>query len=357
MDPILDVFAGDAFSALELTAAISIVPPQYGRINQLGIFTEEGIPTTAAAIEFDNGVLNLIPSKPRGDTPHKNKSGKRSMKHFSIPHFPVDDKIYPSDVQNVREFATTQLRTPEAVVNKKLMELSKKHDITNEWLKSGAIRGKIYDADGTTILLDLFAEFNVSEVTCGFNFAAVDEAGIANVLAQCDTVVGSTEDELKGDTMAYVHALCSPGFWTAFVNHPAVRAAYANYTNMVNTVLGYAGAQANPLRNDVRKGFFFKGILWEEYRGKATYLNADGVTVTTNNFIPTDTARFFPIGTTETFRHYNAPADWMQTANTIGQPKYAQIVPEKGGRYWEVVTESNPLPLCLRPKLLIKGTK
>jgi hypothetical protein len=64
-----------------------------------------------------------------------------------------------------------------------------------------------------------------------------------------------------------------------------------------------------------------------------------------------------PIGTQETFRGYNAPADWMETVNTVGLPKYSKVVPEQGGRYVEILSESNPLPLCLRPKVLIKGAR
>ncbi len=348
-DLLTDVFAGDAFSVVELTDAINLVPTQYGLLNKLGIFQEEGIPTTSVAVEFNNGVLNLIPSKPRGETPHKNISAKRSLKHFTVPHFPVGDKIFPSDVQNVREFGTNQLRTPESVMNKKLIELSNKHDITNEWLKCGAIAGKILDADGST-LLDLFSEFNVSETQIFFDLDDED----ADIVGSSQEVLGSIEDNLQGDVMDYAMAACSPQFWAKFITHPKVQAAYTNYQNSVNSVVGYAGPSANPGRNDVRKGFYFGGMLWAEYRGKATYTADDG-TITTQNFIETNMARFFPVGTNSSFKHYNAPADNMEAVNTVGQPKYAQVTRDPKGKFWDVDTESNPLPLCLRPKLLVKG--
>ena len=47
MPTALDIFNQDAFSAASLTGAISIVPNNYGRIGELGIFTPEPIPTTS----------------------------------------------------------------------------------------------------------------------------------------------------------------------------------------------------------------------------------------------------------------------------------------------------------------------
>jgi len=63
------------------------------------------------------------------------------------------------------------------------------------------------------------------------------------------------------------------------------------------------------------------------------------------------------MGTQDTFRSYFAPADWMETVNTVGLSKYAKVLPDRGGRWVELLSESNPLPLCLRPKVLVKGAR
>ncbi len=74
-------------------------------------------------------------------------------------------------------------------------------------------------------------------------------------------------------------------------------------------------------------------------------------------FVADDEAHFFPLGTAMTFRTHFAPADFNETANTLGLPLYAKQEPRKFGRGTDLHTQSNPLPVCLRPEVLVKGTK
>ena len=51
-DEIINPFDQDAFSMANLCAAIDIMPNNYGRINQLGVFnTESNITTRTAIVE------------------------------------------------------------------------------------------------------------------------------------------------------------------------------------------------------------------------------------------------------------------------------------------------------------------
>ena len=45
-----------------------------------------------------------------------------------------------------------------------------------------------------------------------------------------------------------------------------------------------------------------------------------------------------------------------ETANTLGQPLYAKQEPRKFERGTDLHTQSNPLPMCHRPGVLIKLT-
>ncbi len=366
MPNIIDIFSGDAFSVKELTDSINLFPNQYGMISGFNLFNHKGVSTTSVGVEINQGVLNLIQSKPRGSQANKNIRGKREMRFFEIPHFPLDDTIRPSDIQNVRAFGSAdQAKTPETEIADRLAEMSKKHDITLEYLNAGAIAGQILDADGS-VILDIFDQFNVTENKVDFDLTNDD----AELMEKTQEVWGLIEDNLDGDTLEGVAALCSPAFFKSLVTHPAVVNSFKEYranetrrTNILSQA-GNAGAgltgsaeqATDPLRSDVRKGFFWQDIWWFEYRGKATFKQEDGDTAT-RNFITPNTCRFLPIGTQDTFRSYSAPADWMETVNTVGLPKYAKIVPDQGGRWVELISESNPLPLCLRPKVLIKGAR
>ena len=105
------------------------------------------------------------------------------------------------------------------------------------------------------------------------------------------------------------------------------------------------------LINDVRRGFTYAGITFEEYRGQAT--DPSG---TTRRFIAAGEAHAFPLGTVDTFGTYFAPADFNETVNTIGQTLYAKQEPRKFDRGTDLHTQSNPLPMCHRPGVLVKLT-
>ena len=64
----------------------------------------------------------------------------------------------------------------------------------------------------------------------------------------------------------------------------------------------------------------------------------------------------FPLGTVDTFGTYLAPADFNETVNTLGQPLYAKQEPRKFERGTDLHTQSNPLPMCHRPGVLVKLT-
>ena len=101
----------------------------------------------------------------------------------------------------------------------------------------------------------------------------------------------------------------------------------------------------------MRAGFNFGGLTFEEYRGQATDLN--GVS---RRFIAAGEAHAFPLGTIDTFSTYFAPADFNETANTLGQVLYAKQQPRKFERGTDLHTQANPLPMCHRPGVLVKLT-
>jgi hypothetical protein len=51
-------------------------------------------------------------------------------------------------------------------------------------------------------------------------------------------------------------------------------------------------------------------------------------------------------------------ADFVETANTIGLPRYAkQAVDQQFARWVMLHVQSNPLPICTRPCVLIKAKR
>lgn len=332
----LNPFSNDAFNMVALTAAINKIPNNYGRLEQLNLMPADGVRTRTILIEEMSGVLNLLPTMPVGAPGSLGTQGKRKVRSFVIPHIPHDDVVLPEEVQGLRAFGSeNELEALSNLIAKKLQNMRNKHAITLEHLRMGALKGVILDADASTIY-DLYSEFGITQKTVNFALTTNTTEVISKVLE----VKRHIEDNLRGEFMTGIMCLCSQGFFDALTTHSKVKEAYQRWQN------------GQILFTDNRTNFSFGGVVFEEYRGQAT--DAAG---NVRKFIADDEAHFFPLGTASTFRTFYAPADFNETANTLGLSLYAKQAPRKFERGTEVHTQSNPLPICLRPEVLVKGTK
>ena len=339
---LIDAFKGSAFKMSSLADAISVVPNSYGRVRELGLTRTRNIPTTTFQIEFKNGVLNLLNTSTRGGSGGTvGKSPKRNIRNYSVLHIEHDEFIYADDIQDVRAYGSEyMLQGLTELMNDKLETLSNKFDITEEWHLVNMIQGKLIDADGTE-LFNAFTDFGESETSIDFDFGNAN----ANMGTKLLNVVRHMEDNLLGESMTGAHALVDSDWFDAFTTHTSVEEAYKYYASV-----------QEPLREDTRRRFVHKGVAIEEYRGTASYLDADD-TVTNRKFITANEARFFPLGTRQTFQNFNGPADFVSSANKPGQRLNVRMLPDPSGKdkFVGVHAQMNPFWLCTRPALLVRG--
>lgn len=340
MPQLIDFFHPDAFSLVSNTAAIQSFPTTYGRIGELGLFVAEPVNTNTVVIEVQNNTLNLLPTKPYDAPPTYGTLGRRNIRTFVIPHIPHDDRVYARDVAGVRSFGTDNIfMTVEELYARKLQTMKRKHDITLEHLRASALRGVPLDADGTE-LYDYYDQWGVTQQSQSFALTT----STTEVLNKVTALKRYFEQNLKGETMTGVHVLCSSGFFDAFIAHATVKDAYK-----------YFAATQAPLRDDLRSGFNYGGVVFEEYVGSASDIDGN-----VRLFVPTDEAIAFPMGTQNVFRTIYAPSPtYAETVNTMGQPLYARSAPDPLGlgRWIDILTEQNPLPMVKRPDLLVRLTK
>lgn len=335
--PTLNPFDNDAFTIRNLSAAIQILPNQYGRLNELGLFSPKGVTTRSIMVESYLGILNLLPTRPVGSPGTLARRGTRNVRSLTIPHIPHDDAILPDEYANIRAFGTeNQLMTLAGVMNEHLANAKAKFAITWEFMRWGALKGCIYDGEGTQ-LYNLFSEFEVQQKSISFALSSSS----TEVQPKCFELSRYLEDNLKGEVMSGVRAMVSPEFFDALITHKTVKEAYANYT-----------AAQSMLGGDPRKSFTFAGITFEEHRGVA-----DDVNGTAQKFVPENEGIAFPIGTVNTFKEFYAPADFLETVNTEGQQLYAKQKVKDFDRGVDLHFQSNPLPVCLRPNLLVRLVK
>jgi len=329
--------SSDAFNLVSMTQAINFLPNNYGRVRELSLFPDKGITTRTVVVEEKNGVLNLLQTLPVGAPGQQNKLGRRKVRSFMVPHIPMDDVIFPSEFNGVRAFGQENvLETLSGVMNDHLQTAKNKFAITLEHLRMGALKGIILDADGSQ-LYNLYSEFRIPAKTIDFDLGTSGTI----VRDKCVELLRYMEDNLLGETMSGVRVLCSADFFDALVSHTSVSSVYQNTL-----------AAAQVMGADLRKGFLFAGVTFEEYRGSAS--DADG---NIRKFIEDDEAHAFPMGTQECFKTIYAPADFLETVNTVGLPMYAKQQMRDWNRGVDLHIQSNPLPICFRPALLVKLLK
>jgi hypothetical protein len=329
----LDIFKSDAFSVTSLTDAINKIKFVPGQVGASGLFTSTSVSTLSIVLEEKNGILSLVPRSGRGAPGTTLDKSQRTARSFIIPHFEIDDAIMADEVQGVRAWGSeTQTETVMGKVGERLAIHSQSLDATEEYARIGAIKGTITYADGGT--MSLFTEFGVSAQTeVDFNLDAASPA--SGILRQtCAAVVRTIQDELDGTPLQGVKAYCSAEFYDALIAHPEVRDTYLGYIQAADLRGGYAYGS-----------FTFGGITFEEYRGS----------VGGQRFVEANKAYFFPIGAPGLFRTYYAPADYIETVNTMGMARYAKQYPMDNGKGINLEVQTNALSLCTRPRALVKG--
>ncbi len=334
--PAIDIFKGDAFSLIELTSAVNKLPHKPGRIGQLGVFFEKGIATTKAFIEERAGRLYLVQSVPRGGVPQVNLHSSRRVMEVPTLHLPLQDRLNADELQDVRAFGSpNQLESVQPVLTERMSTMTRSIEATLEWQRLGALRGKVLDADGTEVL-DLFSLFQVAQPTeVDFDLDNASPAPGA-IRGKCSNIIRAMEDELEETPLGGVTGLCGKTFFDALVDHPETREAYQRWN---------AGEYLR--ERTARRTFYYAGITFEEYRGK----------VGNTQFVADDKCHFFPTGTDGVFQTVFAPANYIETVNTIGLPYYAKTVADEAGRWVDLHVQSNPLSYCTRPRTLIQGKR
>lgn len=335
MNLVINPFDASGYTLAEMTQAINILPNVYTRLGQLGLFRFEGVTQRSVIIEQAEGVLNLLPTVPLGGPATVANRDTRSMRSFTVPWIPHDDAITPQDIQGVRGFGVADAADPLAtIMERKLTRMRVKHAQTREYMEINALKGIVKDGAGTT-LYNYFTEFGLSQQAVDF----VLGTGTTNIQTKVREVLRKVETELRGETMNGVLAMVSPEFFDRLIGHAKVEDAYKYFSS--------TGAQ--PLREDTRRRFPFAGIVFEEYN--ATVTLSTGATET---LVTASEGMAFPLGTLDTFVTYGAPANLIETVNTMGLPMYARQLARQDGTAIDVKTEASILPVNKRPRLAVR---
>jgi hypothetical protein len=335
MDNVLDVFNSDAFSFVALTDAINKIPFAPSRASTVVDWNEQGVTTTSIEFEQVENVLTLINPSPRGGPGDTRAKPKRNVETMAIPHYELNGGVNADEVQGVRAFGQGSImQTVQNKIGEVQAVQAQDFDATLEYQRIGALSGIVLNGDATTYV-NLFTKFNVTPQTeVDFNLDSTADDGA--LLATCSAVVRGMARALGGTQFQGVYAFTSDTFWDALMKNTERRKTYQ-------------AQNAAQLRDgNAWSTFSYGGITFENYRG--------GVgTEEGTPFIPTDKAWLFPVGVPRLFRTVYAPADYVETVNTVGLPRYSRVTPWENQKGVGIDSQMNALSYCTRPRALFKG--
>ena len=327
----------DPFSVVEMTDAVNKLPLAPLRFS--GMFETAGLSTTHMAFDCKRGRIILIPDSPREADPEyvTGQTEKREVKLLSCTHLSQADTLSPEDLQDVREFGSaSEPVTMVRMINDKLSALKRNLDMTLEFHRLGAMKGIVLDADGKTVLHDIFDTFGVKQKKYELRFPATVAQNENPVLTGIMAAKRTIEAAMGGNPCTGISAVIGSNAYDKLTSHALVREAY----NL------WAANQSNFGDNDYRRrGFPYGGILWIE---------ASDV-VGGRKLVDDNKGHLFPTGP-GIWKMFHAPASWWETVNTRGLSFYARMDDRGKGRGYEIQIQSNPLTLCMFPEALVELT-
>ena len=329
----MEPFNDPQFSVIALTAALNDQPFVPGQIGALGIFEEDGVNVTTIEVEEENGVLDLIDPTPRGAPGVTIGDTGREKIPFNMDHFEINDAVLADEVQGVRQLGSDDaLETIQSRIDSKQQRHARAMDNTLEHYRIGAIKGLIVSKSGR-VLHNLYDRFNIA-IPDAVNLG-IGAGDVANLGELLDGVTNSVEDDLDAN-YDHLHVLTGRTFHTKMWMQKVVRETFLN-TNA-----------AEVLRRGVPKVFEFGDMVFERYRTGRKAVEAN------NNaaYIADNEARLFPVGVSEMYLTRFGPADYEETVNTIGLPRYARQYAMPNGKGRHLDAQMNVINLCTRPAAL-----
>jgi len=327
-----DIFNNDAFSVSQLTQTIVDLPRVPTMLGDMGIFREYGITTPTMMIERTGSKLNLVPAAPRGGVGNTLQRNNRKLIPISTNHLPQQDTILADVVYGVRAFGSeTEVQAMQTVVRQRLDLMKQNIDLTMEYHRIGALKGLVKDADGSTTLLDVYDTFGMTQTNVFFNINTANTS--ANPKENSIKLKRQMRNALGGRGFSRVRVMCSESFFDKLVAHDNMKAAWDRWQD------------GNFNRQDQSTvDFEFAGVVYTVYE-----CIIGGSQVIEDGF-----AYAFPEGVPGMFQTAFAPADYMETVNTMGAPYYAKQEPLPMNKGIHMESQSNPVCFNSLPEAVFK---
>lgn len=339
MSTVMNIFDQNAFGVVELNEqVVRKVDYKPQLLGSLGLFKPIYSRSRIILIAKKENTLQLIPTSATGAPPEELDVTGMDLRPFRTTRLAKGSTIYAETLQGVAALPMDeQVRDIQSEVADRIGQITDDLELTWEHMRLGAVLGVVYDADGTTVINNWFTEWGITQAA-EVDFALATDT--TDVRKKCRDLKRAMQKAAKGvwTPGTRVGALTGDAFFDDLVNHKQIK----------ETKLGNERAPA--LENiEGYSSIEIEGITFINYRG-----TDDGSTLS----IPTDKAKFFPIGANGAFQVGYAPAEFFPYVNQRGQEKYGMIIADKDRDAWRrPEIYSYPLFICTRPEMLLRAKR
>lgn len=338
--------------SVDFSAEINLVPNTWGLFGSLGVFRVKNLSQRTSMItrkELTDGDLVDRNYNERNSVQDRDTQGGIL---FRVPHFPIDDAIYPSDVSGQIDWTTIRAGV-ETLVEvstlraEKITALKRKHSQLWEAVRAKAmVNGEIYAPRGTLKTsygntINIYNEWGMTRQTFAIN------TGVGyDPRDTFEPIIAHLQDNIKtGEVVDQFVFVCSPTFFQAVVGNAYVKEQF-KYQPLSQASEVLVGRLVNKLGLDARyRAFSYGGVTLVEYR--ATY---GGSLV-----IPAGTAIAFPVMDGLAQLAY-APAEKFSAVNKPAQASYLWEKLGEDDDKLELMSETNVAAVLLRPDLVVTVT-
>lgn len=335
----------------DLTGAIQMIPNQYGYVNSLNLFDRKGITGTSITVDRVDNETTLLDSVTRTSRGIEYNNDQIVQQYaFPIPYFRDFERIIPEELQGVRAAGTMDTVKFDQVRTRKLANLKLRHDMTQEFMKMQALKGKVMDANGR-VFADMYATYGFDKKVINFNL----DVDSTNVSAKIREVVRYIEDNaaLGGSVNGeQIIILVDQVFFDKLVSHPTIKEAYMFYQST-----------QDPLRSSFKDAgsnlnkFTHAGVTFVEYRAQFKDKRGNMHKLVGSEGKVEGVGHVFPnMGAlnASVYQSFSAPANKIDYVNTVGEELYTFEWELDRGEGFEYEYISSNLHLMMRPNMLLE---
>lgn len=342
---------GTGFELIDLTTEILEMDNQYGLLNDMGLFSGEGVETDSVTFDKEDTQIVLMNQTNRGGKPVYGKDRNRTLHALPIPYYKRVDTVTVKDIRGQRRLGSEDMEDVANAVAKKLTDMRMAADQTIEWQKLHALKGITLDSQGNTIA-NMFTEFGITQDSVDFLLGTAG-TDVPAKIREVQTL--AAKKARTGGRIGMVNILCSDEFFDKLVAHQSIKDAYAFYLS------GF-----NPLRDStvrfqtwgVTKVFEFHGVRFIAYDTEFNREQAAGAGVETVSWISSNTATeggyAFVEGMRDVYKGYFAPAERLSLQGEVGSEMYVFQFPDNRDTSIDLEIEMAGLYVNRKPQVAIK---